>query len=66
MRNSERIPVILDTLRKAWEANPDLRLCQLLGNMASQPLCDTSDMYYVEDDKLLVRLREVYLKDASE
>jgi len=30
MRNPERIPVVLDEIRKLWEQRPDMRLGQML------------------------------------
>ena len=38
-----------------WKDNPDLRLCQLIGNVAPY------DNYYVEDDDLEDRLKRSYL-----
>ncbi len=51
MRDPARIPQVIATLRRIWLKNPDLRLCQLIGNMHS------GDPYYVEDADLLARLR---------
>jgi uncharacterized protein YihD (DUF1040 family) len=56
MRDPERIPVVLDELRKAWEKNPDLRLCQLIVNLAKPPH-PTPEIFYLEDDVLLSRLK---------
>jgi hypothetical protein len=53
MRDPARIPLILDRLRKVWEAHPDLRLGQLLVN-ASRP--SHSDPFYIEDEALITRL----------
>jgi len=33
MRDPQRIKLILAALEKYWSANPDLRLCQIIGNM---------------------------------
>jgi len=33
VRNPERIPFILETIKKEWEKRPDMRLGQLLKNM---------------------------------
>jgi uncharacterized protein YihD (DUF1040 family) len=40
---------------KIWVKNPDLRLCQLIGNVAPY------DNYHVEDDDLEDRLKSLYL-----
>jgi len=49
MRDPERIPKILDELRRIWEAYPDLRLGQLILNFGpSDPA-----LYYIEDEELI-------------
>jgi len=54
-RDPERIDRVLDAVRTAWEAAPDLRLTQLLVNTAR---CETSAAFYnVEDDVLEQLLR---------
>ena len=58
MRNPKRINKISKLIGKIWRKNPDLRLCQLLGNCFV-----AQDLYYVEDDLLEERLREVYLSE---
>lgn len=62
MRNPNRIPRILSQIKAIWEKNPDLRLCQLLGNCFV-----AGDNYYKEDDILEKKLDEVYKegKDAQ-
>lgn len=50
MRDPARIPIILERLRKVWEAHPDLRLGQLVVSGAS---ARRSDVFYVEDEALL-------------
>lgn len=52
-RDPARIPEVLETIKKIWEKNPDLRLMQLLMN--------TQLGYYSEDNYLLERLRQVYM-----
>ena len=52
MRDPERIERILSILRAYWQANPDLRLGQIVVNM-SKP-----DPFYLEDEILEERLRE--------
>ena len=53
MRDPERIPVILERLRKVWEKYPDLRLGQLIINVFG-------DAYYIEDEKLVEALESYY------
>lgn len=50
MRDPNRIPQVLDAVRKYWERHPDLRLGQIVTNMAG------GDPFYFEDDKLLEEL----------
>ena len=59
MRNPDRIDEILELISKIWHKNPDLRLCQLLGNCSA-----LYDLYYVEDDKLQDELIK-YLKELN-
>ena len=51
MRDPNRIPIILDEIRKIWEQYPDFRLGQLISNVFSDP-------FYVEDDDLVRALKE--------
>lgn len=53
MRDPARIPAILALLRTAWEESPDMRLGQLVVNVAG-----TNDPFNVEDDVFLDELRE--------
>ena len=58
MRNPNRIQPILDRLRKLWEAHPELRLGQLIGNVfnySSKP-----DIYYFEDEEFIDKLEASY------
>lgn len=50
-----RISPILDALNEAWRTNPELRLGQLISNLADSG--GTADTYYVTDDVLLEALR---------
>ena len=54
MRDPARIPVILERLRKVWEAHPDLRLGQLVVNGAT--VRPQLDPFYIEDEALIGRL----------
>ena len=57
MRDPKRIPEVLEAIRKAWEASPDLRLGQLIMNLAGTDLM----AFYIEDGALAARA-EVFLK----
>jgi uncharacterized protein YihD (DUF1040 family) len=56
MRDPKRIKKMLKLIKVIWEDNPDLRLCQLIGNVAPY------DNYHIEDDDLEKRLRKQYLR----
>lgn len=53
MRDPKRIPAVIRSLEAVWMAYPDMRLCQLL---AAIHVMD--DPFYLEDDKLLVAIRQ--------
>jgi len=55
MRNPERIPKVIETIRKYWEKHPDLRLGQIIGNVLEAE----RDAYYLEDDELMKRIKEM-------
>jgi len=59
-RSKERIPLILERLRKIWIRFPDLRLGQLIENVFS--CMSSSCIYYLEDDELLDEMEEFYNK----
>jgi len=59
MRDPKRIVPILCLIETIWKENPDLRLCQLIGNVAPY------DNYHVEDDDLAKRLKETYCGDKK-
>lgn len=54
-RDPARIDVVLEKLRTVWKRDPDLRLAQLIVNVsgANQPC---PEIFYLEDDKLLLAL----------
>ena len=56
MRDQKRIKRILRLLEKIWLQNPDLRLCQLIGNCYGP-----YDLYHKEDDDLEKKLKEHYV-----
>lgn len=55
MRDINRIDDILQNIGEVWKLFPDLRLGQLLLNVYSDPA-----LYYVEDEKLIQKLKEFY------
>ena len=58
MRNPERINKVQELIGKIWKKNPDLRLCQLIGNCF-----EPTDLYHVKDDILVKALKKYYEKD---
>ena len=51
-RDPARIPEVLEMLRQVWTSNPDLRLSQLIVNVAQlEEPCPS--LYYKEDDVIL-------------
>ncbi len=51
-RDPNRIAPMLDALRQVWEANPDLRLAQIVSN-AARGHGAWPDVFSVEDDDLM-------------
>lgn len=52
MRDTNRIPRILEKLRIVWEKHPDMRLNQLMFGLTVQLIeGNNPDAFYVEDDK---------------
>ena len=58
-KDPDRIDEILKLISKIWHKNPDLRLCQLIGNCFDTE--HISDLYYVEDDELWDKIERRYL-----
>lgn len=58
MRDPKRIKKVLQILRQYWEAHPDLRLGQILVNMADD------STYYMEDDELVERIIKALKEQA--
>ncbi len=66
MRDPSRIPKVLAAVKELWDANPDMRLGQLVCNATSvasrqnryapHRLVEFFDVFNVEDDKLLEAL----------
>ncbi len=59
MRNPERIPDVIEALRKLWEKSPDLRLGQLIAGV-QWGVQLPSDLFNVEDDVLINKLYETH------
>lgn len=65
MRDKERIPIILDEIRRIWEDNPDLRLGQIV-TLASRPKNPCPEIFYIEDQDVLEGLESIgYNKKES-
>ena len=60
MRDPNRILPLLSELADLWLENPDLRLAQLILNAEAPYKYRYVDLYNVEDDVLLERLKELY------
>lgn len=52
MRDKNRIPKILNELKRIWEANPDFRLGQLIV-IATKPKNPSPSVFNIEDEELL-------------
>ena len=50
MRNTKRIPVILEMLEEVWLKQPDTRFGQLVNNLMNSRFTNR-DMFYVEDSE---------------
>jgi uncharacterized protein YihD (DUF1040 family) len=68
MRDPQRIDRILAKLRGYWHAHPDLRLGQIVANLANQESQDKSVLgfasikirpYFLEDDDLEAQLDRI-------
>jgi len=57
MRNSERIPEILDMIKGIWEKSPDLRFFQIIALIKCK--IGSDDPFFYEDDKLLEVLKKM-------
>ena len=56
MRDLERIPLIMAALERRWRDEPDLRLGQLLVNLARNPDSAPQALFDMPDGELLRRL----------
>ena len=66
MRDPKRISRILFLIGRIWVKNPDLRLCQLIGNVVPHFRDSRDDNYQMEDDDLEKRLKLTYLSEENE
>lgn len=57
MRDPKRIDGILKVVGKYWKENPDLRLGQLILNVAYGTGCEP---YYIEDKDIIDLLKKYY------
>jgi len=55
---------LLETIEKVWAKYPDLRLTQLLVNVI-KPSESCSEIYYVEDSKLVKLLNELAAEELE-
>jgi uncharacterized protein YihD (DUF1040 family) len=62
MRDSKRISNILISIERFWRLCPDLKLGQLLINVAWQSGWNNNDIFYLEDDLLELALDDFYKK----
>ncbi len=62
MRDPKRIQQLIGTLRGIWYQVPDLRLGQLIINCTHDL---ETDLFYIEDEVLLQKLKE-YAKKLKE
>lgn len=79
MRDTNRIPEVLQALGAAWMANPDMRLTQLISSAASRGgwhtdkekcACGKTDIvhfdpYHMEDRPLMVGLLQLAQGDLG-
>lgn len=54
--HSIRIPHLLARLERYWMQNPELRLGQIVGNIAT---VEGADPYYVDDEVLVTHLEQM-------
>ena len=67
MRNTKRIPVILEMLEDIWVTKPDMRFGQIVHNLFQSRFTDR-DMFHVEDSEFqeaLFKIIEEYKNDKE-
>jgi uncharacterized protein YihD (DUF1040 family) len=57
MRDPKRIKEASDLLKALWSAYPDLRLGQLVHNLGDRPYGQGADLFNVEDDVMVDRMK---------
>ena len=57
-RDPRRIEVMLDTIRRIWEQDPDLRLGQLIINAMTRARMQEKRLFFLEDKELFKALKE--------
>jgi hypothetical protein len=60
-RDSNKIPDILDKLKKIWLENPNLRLGQLIENVFKE-----SNIYYMEDNDFIKDIEDYYINNLKD
>ena len=58
MRDSKRIPALIDRLKRFWLDNPDLRLGQIM-MIAGNEMEYGSDIWNIEDEELISALENL-------
>ncbi len=58
MRDKNRIPIILNELERIWNANPDLRLGQIIV-VATKSKSPCPEVFYIEDEDLLKGIQSI-------
>lgn len=54
MRNTKRIDIFCDQLKKVWHCVPDWRFGQLMSNMLGDFVAETGqDIFFPEDDEMM-------------
>lgn len=61
MRDPNRIKTVLEVVEHYWEQNPDMRLGQLLLNVARDPA-----LYYMEDEDLICHVIGLYERGGGD
>ena len=64
MRDINRIYPTCMGLAEVWTNKPDLRLGQIMSNITEVLKREGKDIFYIEDEQLLERLKE-YLSDVG-
>jgi hypothetical protein len=56
MRDPARIPRVLEALREFWQAHPDLRFCQIVGNFLEDiNVPDSEQALYLRESQMTSR-----------